>query len=171
MWPDYYCRCSPNDAFDLAAAAMISSFKPGEGYEWAKENMMVDGEADYTITAMILDPPDEDSEDPDYQEIAESNGYCVIRSDRGFAWGLITDPEAQIGLPLPTESEAWEACCDDENLIDESDDEMWCNVNGAWMLIEVFPCDDDFEPDHCRNPVYDSLADCFGEEVLKLAAE
>jgi len=41
-FPDYYCRCTAPQAFDLAGAAMISQFKPGEGYAFAVENMTVD---------------------------------------------------------------------------------------------------------------------------------
>ena len=80
LFPDYYCRCTASEAVDLAAAAMISDFKPA-GYQWAKENMTVDGESDYTISACISDPPDdeaEQSEDEDPMRYSEANGAWRI---------------------------------------------------------------------------------------------
>jgi hypothetical protein len=88
-FPDYYCRCTAPEAYDLAAAAMISQFDAGEGagYKWAAENCEVSGEADYTITAEILNPPEDETEDPDYQEIAEAAGFVVAEFSRfGFRW-------------------------------------------------------------------------------------
>lgn len=80
-WPNYYCRCTSEQAFDLATAAMLSEFKEGAGQAWAAENCEVDGEADYTITAMILDPPadDDDSDDSDDDESWSSfNGAWML---------------------------------------------------------------------------------------------
>jgi hypothetical protein len=85
MWPDYYCRCTSDEAFTLASAAMISQFKPGAGYAWVAENCEVDGESDYTITACISDPPEEEADEPDYRDIAEEAGFCVdARRGIGF---------------------------------------------------------------------------------------
>jgi hypothetical protein len=121
-FPDYYCRCTAPQAWDLAGAAMISNFQPAF-YKWAVENISVDGEAEYTITACIYDPPDDETaEDPDSEE-------------------------------------------------------SWSSVNGAWMLIDVFPADEtdtliaDNGKSFLGKPAYQSLADCFDDEVLKLAAE
>ena len=119
----------------------------------------------------LLNPPDDETETetPDYQDIAESNGFTVSEIDGGFAIG---DSQTPI---YETEAECWQACCEENELIAESDDGgSWSNANGAWMLIEVFPADDDFDPadsDPWCKPRYQSLADCFGDEVLKLAAE
>jgi len=176
IFPDYFCRCTPKQAFDLAAAAMISSFKP-TGYDWACDNVTVDGESDYTITAAILDPPEDETESPDYQDIAESNGFRVLSVSRGmetgFAWGTMDSDEAA-GSMLSTESEAWKACCNENELMEEEDSGSWSEANGAWMLIDVFPVDDDFnpaDPDPWRKPRYESLAECFDESVLKLAEQ
>lgn len=68
----YYVRtCDP---WTLAAAAMLSDFKEGKGQDWALEAMEIDGEAEYTISATIYDPPD-DNESGD-----ESDG----ESDESF---------------------------------------------------------------------------------------
>jgi hypothetical protein len=83
MWPDYYCRCSASEAFDLAAAAMLSTFKPA-GYQWAKDNMEVDGESDYTISAVICDPPDEGNGDQ-----PEDGSDAVSWSEVNGAWCII----------------------------------------------------------------------------------
>src|SRR6266851_1581500 len=140
MFPDYYCRCSASEAFDLTAAAMLSTFKPAS-YQWAKDNMEVDGESDYTISATIYDPPDDETETetPDYRDIAEENGFRVLPVSRGyetgFAWGTM-DSEKPGGSMLSTESEAWEACCDENELISE-DEPSWSDVNNAWCIVEV----------------------------------
>jgi hypothetical protein len=174
MFPDYFVRCLPDEAWDLARAAMISDFKPGEGQAFACENMETDGEADYMISATILNPPDDDGEPetPDYEDIAESNGFILAPYPEGFAW--CKNGICDIAAYYKSEAEAWQACCESNDLIpddDGDDSEMWCNVNGAWLIIEVFPTDDEFDPDHCRSPVYDSLAACFSDDILKLAAE
>src|ERR1700687_1375874 len=80
IWPDYYCRTA--DPFTLAAAAMIGSCSPGDGYRFAAENCEIDGEADYTISATILDPPNDyfplDDDDDAAQSWSEDNGAWMI---------------------------------------------------------------------------------------------
>jgi hypothetical protein len=62
MFPDYYVRtCYP---YQLATLAMVDRFKP-DAMEWALDATQVDGEADYTIQAVIYNPPD-DNEDRDH---------------------------------------------------------------------------------------------------------
>jgi len=56
MYPRYIVKTS--DPWRLAKLAAISDFKEGEGQKWAKEEMQVDGEADYTISATFLEGPD-----------------------------------------------------------------------------------------------------------------
>lgn len=54
-YANFYVRtCEP---YTLAAAAVLSDFKPGEGIVFAIKNIEIDGEADYGISATILDPP------------------------------------------------------------------------------------------------------------------
>lgn len=53
-FPDYYVRtCDP---YALAALAMVSAFEP-RSMRWAKENVEVDGDAEYGLSATIFDPP------------------------------------------------------------------------------------------------------------------
>lgn len=107
---DYYVMT--DDPWTLARAAMLSEFEPGKGYEFALETMDINGEEEYGISAMILDPPADD---------------------------------------------------------DGEEGESWSDVNGAWLIIEVFPEDNSEWIARRRAPVYDSLEDCFTADVLELA--
>ena len=53
----------------------------------------------------------------------------------------------------------------DDEAPDDRDDADWCSVNGAWMIIEVFPEDDPRD----GRPMYDSIEDAFSEPELTLA--
>ena len=44
--------------YQLAELAAISEFKEGEGQTWAKGNVEIDGEAEYTITACFYEGPE-----------------------------------------------------------------------------------------------------------------
>lgn len=111
-WPDYYCRCTPQQGFDLAAAAMLSEFKPA-GYEWAKENMTVDGESDYTISACISGPPDDDPLEEDEGSWSDANGAWLLidvfpvddydPSDGGIAYNSLVDCFDSAVLKLASE--------------------------------------------------------------------
>ena len=59
-FPDYYVRTS--DPWRLAELACVTSFKAGKSREWAKENVEVDGEPDYTLSATIYEGPDGETE-------------------------------------------------------------------------------------------------------------
>ncbi len=112
MHPDYYVLT--DDPWRLAKAACADMFKPGEhGMTWALENMTVDGEAEYTITACISDPPVEDGED----EPAEGESYC--------------------------------------------------DANGAWLILEVFPVEEDEARGQLIN-IYDSIESALTPEALAL---
>ena len=119
-WPDYYVRTA--DPFTVAAAAMIARFTEGEGQAWAASNCGVVGESDYTIYAVIYDPPDdnperdhsecEDGEDcegcdmcfPDHDDsYSSANGAWQIievfpvedmEEERSSAWRYDSDREA-----------------------------------------------------------------------------
>jgi hypothetical protein len=111
MYPRYYVRtCEP---YVLAAAATLSQFTAGAGHAWAAYNMTVDGEADYTISATILDPPDDE---------------------------------------MPDDS-------------DSEERESWSQVNGAWLICEVFQ-DDEPRGDRME---YTSLSDCFTADLIDMA--
>jgi hypothetical protein len=109
MFADYYVRT--NDPWKLVELAALTLFKKPDGVAWAKENVQIDGEAEYTISAVFYDPPLEEGE----EEPAEG--------------------------------------------------ESWCDNNGAWLIVEVFPEDDPRE----GRPMYDSLEDCFGDDVALAA--
>ena len=53
----------------------------------------------------------------------------------------------------------------DDEAPDDRDDADWCSVNGAWMIIEVFPEDDPRD----GRPMYDSIEDAFDKPELALA--
>jgi len=56
LYPDYFVRTA--DPFRLARLAMVDQFNAVEGMAWAREAVDVDGEADYTIQAVIYEDPD-----------------------------------------------------------------------------------------------------------------
>ena len=128
-WPDYYVRtCEPYRLAKLAIVAQFSS----ESYDWAIENSDVDGKADYTISATIYDPPDDET-DVDHSQC--DDGY---------------------------ECEGCDQC--------ESDAPSWCDVNGAWMIVEVFPIEN---MDEERSSAYrfDSLMEAFSADVWERITE
>lgn len=92
LFPDYYVHT--DDPWTLASAAQLGTFK-AHWVDHVKEEMEVDGEADYTISAVIYDPPD----DP----------YCddgSLWSDTNGAWSIcevfpVTDDD------LPDRSDPW----------------------------------------------------------------
>lgn len=110
-WPDYYVRCTPAEAYDVARAAMIDTFQPGEGMQWAADNTETEGEAEFVISATIYDPPEDESDD-------DSDG-------------------------------------------------SWSEYNGAWSIVEVFPCG---TPD-TGAPQYNNAQAAFRAEALALARE
>lgn len=127
MYTDYYVRtCEP---FRLAELAMLGEFKPGEGQAWAQEVMELGGEADYGISATILNPPD-DGENRDHSQ-CEDGEDC----------------------------EGCEMC---------DLDSLWSDVNGAWMICEVFPVD---ESDMRDARQYDSLQEAFTADLLALVEQ
>lgn len=60
LFPDYLVRTA--DPYRLAELAMVDQFKRGKGMRWAKGHVDVYGEADYTISATILEGPDGETE-------------------------------------------------------------------------------------------------------------
>ena len=74
MFADYYVKT--DDPWRLARLALVSSFKD-EWKERALNAAEVDGESEYTISAMILDPLDE-VYDEESGSWSESNGAWLI---------------------------------------------------------------------------------------------
>jgi len=105
LWPDYYVRtCDPYRLAELALVALMNV----DYYSWAIENVEVDGDAEYTISATLYNPPDDGEYEVDFN---------------------------------------------------------WCDVNGAWTIVEVFPIED-MDSERSRAPRYDSLADAFPPDLL-----
>jgi hypothetical protein len=143
-WPNYYVRtCEP---YALARCAMLSEFKEGEGQTFALEAMEIDGEAEFGISAMILDPPPDGSE-PNLETLQQA--YDEADED---------DTEAV--------KEAYEALQEAEANAESS----WSDANGAWLIIEVFPVDD-MDSERSTAPQYDSLQDAFTPDLIALASE
>lgn len=89
MFADYYVRT--NDPFLLATVAQISTFKKGAGQEWCARNVEVDGEADYTVYAVLYNPPCEDTPDGEYPESDNPEDEEDGRnwSDANGAWSIV----------------------------------------------------------------------------------
>ena len=86
----YVKTCEP---YRLAQAAMLSEFKAGEGQSWALGAMEIDGEAEYTISAVIYDPPDDsDDSDRDHSECEdgeECEGCDACEPDEMESWSSV----------------------------------------------------------------------------------
>lgn len=191
MFPDYYVRT--NDPFHLAAVAMLANFNNAGPEDKARiiDATEVYGEADYTITATIYNPEDVEPEDestPDYESIATANGFAVVEHvDSKFVYvkvGVLGDSD-----DYDSEDAAFEACCEDHDLISDSDDGgSYCNANGCWIQCDVFAVDempgcmlitdrvDGRTVEHVQynpygKPAYCSLADAFNPEDLALTAD
>lgn len=150
MFADYYVKtCDP---WALARMATLGAFKP-EFQPAANEAMEIDGEAEYTISSVIYNP-----EDVDPSEAPDPTYYLHYTCpDCGETWELDESDESDEQADCPH--------CDardigpDESSENEIDD-MYCNVNGAWFICDVFREDDPRE----GRPIYDSLEACFGTE-------
>lgn len=79
LYPDFYCYT--DKPYDLAKLAIVTNCNT-QYQDWAAERVEVDGEAEYTITGMLLDPPDDDEIG---QEGEADNGSW---SDANGAWML-----------------------------------------------------------------------------------
>lgn len=148
MWPDYYVRCC--DPFLLCAAAVVANWSDKESREYAVAECEIDGEAEYTITGMILNPPDDEL----WKYVCQSCGY--------------------------ESTTEYDECPECEGVIEVVDNGSWSDSNGAWRLCEVFPVDDETAEklrqqselphglfDMCA---HESLESCFTAADLKDAA-
>lgn len=59
VFPDFYCRT--DKPYELARLAIITSVID-PFHSWADSEAMIDGEADYTISATLLEGPDGETE-------------------------------------------------------------------------------------------------------------
>jgi hypothetical protein len=170
MFASYYVRtCEP---FVLAAAAMLSEFSDGQGKAWAMDQIEIDGEADYTISAMVLNPPDDgddyqadiaaleaeyDSAENEVNEATTANEAAIESDD--------SDDIAHTARMLEEAEERFNDISDKLQETRENDPGTWSDANGAWMICEVFPDD---EPRSGRM-VYDSLSDAFDAHLIEHA--
>lgn len=79
MFADYYVKT--DKPWLLAQAAMLAEFKPGKGQEFALNQLQIDGEPEYCLSAVIHDPPNDDGEEElcdDGSSWSESNGAWLI---------------------------------------------------------------------------------------------
>lgn len=153
----FYVRtCEP---YILAAAAVLSEFNAGAGQEFAAVNMEIEGEAEYGISAMILNPHNDRAE---YDSDMTAAQECV-----DIARENLCECEAY-GTPGQIE-DAREELNDAEHALDaleNNDPGSWCDANGAWFICEVFPEDDD---PRRGVQVYTSLDDAFSADIVTAA--
>lgn len=128
MFADYYVKTS--EPWRLAELAALSEFKKGEGQEWARENMQIDGEEDYTISVVFYESKETQDERAEMQERLDA-----MDEDSDEAQELYDDIES-------------------------------FGCDSAWFIVEIFPEDDMRE----GRPVYESLEDAFGKDVMELVA-
>ena len=69
LFADYYVKTS--EPYRLAELATLTLFKP-EAIDWAKENMQIDGEAEYTISAVIHETIETQEERQEIRDRAEA---------------------------------------------------------------------------------------------------
>lgn len=158
MWPNFYVKtCEP---WTLAAAAMLSDFKPGEGVAWCAENVQIDGEAEYGISATLYDPPDDRE---DYERDLEAAQESVTDARHAANEAADTGDDDDMMRAEKNLEEATDAL----ETLEEQDPGYWSESNGAWMICEVFQVD---EPNY-RKPVYDSLREAFSADLIEMARE
>lgn len=108
IFADYYVRTS--QPWRLARLAALTEFKP-DWIERARDVLNVDGESDYTISAVIYDPLDQ-------EECEEGESWC----DNNGAWRIwevFPEDEPCEGRPL---YESIEDCFgDDAALVSDED--------------------------------------------------
>ena len=89
LFPDYIVKT--DDPWQLAYLASLSEFKAGEGQEWAKENMEIDGEEDYTIYVIFMESAETQEERKELEEQAEARGEEFDHDSFGcdYAWLIL----------------------------------------------------------------------------------
>ncbi len=75
MFADYYVKTS--DPWRLARAAAVAEFKP-EWWDKALDELHVDGEADYTISACLYEPLDAEPVEEEGMSYCDVNGAWHI---------------------------------------------------------------------------------------------
>jgi hypothetical protein len=96
MHANYYVLT--DDPWTLARAAVLAEFKPGRGQAFALAEMQIDGEAEYTISATIYDPPEEDAE-PREEEEEEDSGSWSAHNGAWHITEVFPEEEPREGVP------------------------------------------------------------------------
>lgn len=144
LFPNYYVMT--DDPYSLARLAIIHDINPG-AQKWAAEVVEVEGEADYTVSAVIYDPPYDKPEVRNYYDC----GCC------GHYWSSI----GNMG-----EKGTCDECYGEVKPSDYQVVSSWSDRNGAWKIVEVFPI---IEGELQRVGVhrYNSIVECFGNYFVK----
>jgi hypothetical protein len=100
-WPDYIV--TTDDPWTLARLAALTAFKP-EFQSWAADNLDVDGDEEYGIQAMILDPPADEDESND-----EESGFWSDANGAWRLWNVYSADEVSDDSSAP-EYDSLEAC-------------------------------------------------------------
>ena len=140
LFPNYIVKT--DRPWALARLAALTTFKKGKGQAWCEENLQLDGEAEYTISAVLYESPETQDERAAMQDRAESE---LRRFEQGEPDAMTED---EIGA-LESEIEGY-------------------GCNYAWNIFEVFPWD---ETDSTSRPVFESLEDAFGADCALVKEE
>ena len=162
--PDYYRFIVTTDDPEYLAELALISWQDNDAYRsYARDNAIIDGEAEYCISATLMDPPGEDEK----------------RSDAIQAvWEALMVQAVDLSAEFE-DCEGDPACMDldgvETGIADllagfrafkkrmQTDSACWSDFNGAWRIVEVRPV----SADHGYSvPTYDSLADCFSADLL-----
>jgi hypothetical protein len=100
-WPDYIV--TTDDPWTLARLAALTEFKP-EFQSWAASELHVDGDEEYGIQAMILDPPADEDESADEASCSWSEAHGAWR-----LWDVYSADEVSGDSSAP-EYDSLEAC-------------------------------------------------------------
>lgn len=141
MFPDYVVKTA--EPWRLAALAAITAWEL-DFHDWARENVDIDGEAEYTIYATFVESPETQAE----------RSALVARADDLRIEANETDNEAQRVALLEKAGE-----------IEAEVEEYGCGY--AEYCIEVFL----WEGDLPSCPIYESLDECFGEAIKLVEPE
>jgi hypothetical protein len=152
LFPDYIVKT--DHPYALARLAALTTFKHGKGQAWCEENLDVDGEAEYTIYATLMESPETQDERDEMQKRCDE-----LRNEYD---------EAETAGATEGELEAMQ---DEITALEDEIEGFGCDT--AWQCFEVFPWeqDDDFDARHGARPIYESLEECFGDDVALVKEE
>lgn len=157
MFANYYVRTA--DPWLLARAAAYAEWQPA-AWDYLDSELRVDGEAEYTISAMLYEAPDFEPPTVDCPDCYDGQVPvdCHVCEGSGLAENDTENCPHCAGTGMDTED-----CpnCDGTGQVPE---EYYENGPAAFIL-EVFP---ENEPREGR-PVYDSIEDALGADAIERA--